>query len=178
MTTPTPRDMWDGAQDIGRLSVELQTFHRLSQSQRKPLLALSHLRHLSPNYFRSIYRGVHAHSAQCFNSVLNVNNLRFKLQYPMYPALHRPAPLLIFSSGSSSNCNWPHIRVGNFCSEGNQCIFMSSSMLHLTQQFEEQSQQRSAIIVSDWLVTTSSCPAALRQFLRIFKWQTTEIISK
>ena len=43
--------------------------------------------------------------------------------------------LLIFSSWSSNNCNWWYIRVGNFCSEGNQCIFMSSSMLQVTQQF-------------------------------------------
>ena len=45
--------------------------------------------------------------------------------------------LLIFSSVSSNNCYWRYIRVGNFCSEGNQnqCIFMSSSMLHVTQQF-------------------------------------------
>ena len=40
----------------------IQRFLKISQSRRMPLLALSHLRHLSP-HFRSIYCGVHAHSA-------------------------------------------------------------------------------------------------------------------
>ena len=96
--------------------------------------------------------------------------------YPLYPALHRPAPLYWYSRvGAAIIVTGDTSELVTFALRAISAYLCLApcSTLHNSLRNKVSSVQQLLLLIG------SLQPRhALRQFLRIFKWQTTEIISK